>query len=126
MKAWSALLVLTLTVAAAMGAPNDSQWDARFGPSGVLGTVGTIGIRGTDGFVGGNFSHAGGIPATNIACCSGGQWSDVGGLSAGEWTSVSEPVPGDGSALTVLHAGGGLPAAGLYRVRTRAMQAMMP
>jgi len=52
----------------------NDNWDGRFGPPGVGGTVVTIAINADDVYVGGTFTTSGGINATNIA-----RWNPRGG-----------------------------------------------
>ncbi len=46
--------------------PGDEGWDLRFGPAGVNGVVYTVAVSGSDVYVGGRFTVAGGISANNV------------------------------------------------------------
>ncbi|HSH15326.1 MAG TPA: ATP-dependent metallopeptidase FtsH/Yme1/Tma family protein, partial [Verrucomicrobiae bacterium] len=69
---------LTLVGVAHAAVPGDEQWDDRFGPWGVFGTVGVIAMGTNEMIIGGNFTHAGAIPASNIARWNGRTWSALG------------------------------------------------
>lgn len=69
---------LTFLGVARAAVPGDEQWDDRFGPWGVFGTVGVIAMGTNEMIIGGNFTHAGAIPASNIARWNGRTWSALG------------------------------------------------
>ena len=71
------LMVASLFSRATAGTADDN-WDARFSPPGVNSTVAAIAVNGDDVYVGGTFTQAGGINATNIA-----RWNRRQGWSAG-------------------------------------------
>lgn len=59
------------------------------GSSGSGPDVFSLAVSGTNLYVGGQFSAAGGISATNIACWNGSSWSALGsGISGGEFSGV--------------------------------------
>lgn len=83
MKYWTAQLgffqlLLILGYALVAGAATeDDNWDARFTPPGVNSTVAAVAVSGDDVYVGGTFTAAGSISATNIA-----RWNRHTGWSA--------------------------------------------
>ncbi|MEQ8845886.1 MAG: GC-type dockerin domain-anchored protein [Phycisphaerales bacterium] len=112
---------LTLLVCAALAwvAPAFAQCDPGFAP---LGSLSAEGVDGTvramavfdDGagpalYVGGDFSAAGGAPASNIARWDGSAWSAVGGGTNGTVLTLTVFDDGSGPAL---YAGGWFTTAG--------------
>src|SRR5207237_6392188 len=59
-------------------APGDENWDDRFNPPGTNGIVYAIAVSGSDVYVGGNFTTAGGVSAHYIAKWNGSTWSALG------------------------------------------------
>src|SRR4030095_5661277 len=75
------VMVLTSAVMmpfALLAAPGDEFWDDRFDALGIDGEVSAIAVMGRDVFVGGQFSKAGNIAATNIARWDGTNWWALG------------------------------------------------
>ena len=73
------LILLTSIVAfVAQTCAADGYWDARFGALGLLGGVNTVAVSGTNVYVGGSFTKAGSVNATNIARWNGTSWSALG------------------------------------------------
>src|SRR5262245_54109383 len=98
-------MTLTFPVASRPSSPDDAYWDERFGPIGVDKQVNAIVTIGNALYVGGDFTLAGGIAATNIAMWDGARWSALGiGLNG----SVNAMAT-DGN---ILYAGGGFTSAG--------------
>ncbi|MBL0232095.1 MAG: T9SS type A sorting domain-containing protein [Chitinophagaceae bacterium] len=56
----------------------DENWDPNFAVPGVNGPVFTVLVDGTDVYVGGNFTLAGGIAVVNVAKWNGSVWSSLG------------------------------------------------
>jgi len=56
----------------------EGYWDNRFGPMGINDKVWAIAVSGSAVYVGGCFSHAGGVPANYIARWDGSSWSALG------------------------------------------------
>src|SRR5436190_3746869 len=54
------LIAMALLPASLLAAPGDENWDDRFGPLGVDGNVNAIAVNGTNVYVGGAFTRAGG------------------------------------------------------------------
>jgi trimeric autotransporter adhesin len=74
------LLVSVLAFATRAGA-GDENWDARFHlppEQGVNGTVNAVAVSGSNVYVGGYFTKAGTVNATNIARWDGASWSALG------------------------------------------------
>ncbi len=67
--------------------PGDENWDDRFALPGIGGSnshINAIAVSGTDIYVGGQFSRAGGVVASSIAKWDGSQWSALGsGVTGG-------------------------------------------
>src|SRR3954451_17959999 len=59
-------------------APGDENWDPRFNLPGVNNYVYAIAISGSDVYVGGRFTTAGGVAANSIARWDGSNWSALG------------------------------------------------
>src|SRR2546422_511240 len=55
-------------------APTQGFWDPRFGDFGAEGTIYAIAVSATDVYVGGSFTTAGGVIATNIVRWDGSTW----------------------------------------------------
>jgi hypothetical protein len=68
--------------APAAKSPAQQGWDTRFG-SALNGTVRAIAVKGTDVYVAGDFTVAGGVAANRIARWDGSQWHPLGsGMNA--------------------------------------------
>lgn len=59
-------------------AANDEYWSDEFAPPGVNGTIYAVAVYKGDLIVGGSFSLAGGVPASNIARWDGVEWHALG------------------------------------------------
>jgi hypothetical protein len=100
-----AVLALAPWFYCAVAGSEDINWDDRFGPIGVDNQINAIALIGKVLYVAGDFTHAGGGGATNIAMWDGLRWS---GLGSGINSSVNT-LATDG---LVLYAGGGFTTAG--------------
>jgi len=58
--------------------PDDVRWKGGYEFGGIVGEVYAVAVHGTDVYVGGQFSLAGGTPASNIAKWNGTTWSALG------------------------------------------------
>lgn len=76
------LLAMVMAFAARSRAA-DGYWDARFSPwpggRGLSGSVTAVAVSGSNVYVGGLFTMAGSVNATNIARWNGSNWSALGG-----------------------------------------------
>ena len=77
------ILILLLGVGlfahrAATASPTDARWQPDFGPAGVNGPVYAAYTQGTNLYVGGRFTLAGGVPARNVARFDGHRWYPLG------------------------------------------------
>lgn len=92
-----------------LGSPsNGGYWDARFGWPGGQGFQGyltALAVSGTEVYVGGNFTMAGSVMATNIAKWNGRTWSALGG-------GVNDTVYAIAARGTDVYAGGKFTRAG--------------
>jgi hypothetical protein len=84
---------------------DDANWDPRFAGAGVNNTVRALAWDGTNLYVGGDFSSAGGVAASRIARWNGTNWSTLG---SGMNNQV-EALAWDGTGL---YAGGFFTTAG--------------
>lgn len=74
-----AIVLTALGVSMARADSMDAYWESHFSlPPGVNGEVIALAGRGTDLFVGGDFTLAGGLPATGIARWDGTNWFPLG------------------------------------------------
>jgi len=71
--------VLALIGMSAQATQDSRFWDSKIGEPGVNGPVTAVAVKGSELYIGGYFSQAGGLPATNIAKWDGTNWSGVGG-----------------------------------------------
>lgn len=85
---------------------SDSQWQPDFCPPGVDGPIYAAYSQGTNLYVGGQFTHAGGVPARNVARFDGHRWYPVGEGIDGPVRSLA----GDYNGL--VYAGGSFTRAG--------------
>lgn len=104
-----------------IGLWNGARWDALAPGAGqrasafVNGDVMAIALVGKDIYVGGRFTRAGGVAATNIACWDGLNWSALGkGLGGETYDSVNALAFGEG----YLYAGGFFSRAGSLAVQS--------
>ncbi len=68
---------------------NGTSWSSLGGVSGQYGgSVNALAIRGTNLFVGGSFTNAGGVAANNIAVWNGSSWSTLGAGVGGPYDTV--------------------------------------
>ncbi len=58
--------------------PGDMYWDSRFNVLGTNGDVYALAVSGSDVYVGGHFTMAGGVSANYIAKWNGSNWSRLG------------------------------------------------
>src|SRR6266550_6862389 len=72
------LLLASIAPSQAKAEPADEHWDDRFCYPGIYGNVYAVQVIGSNLYVGGDFSDAGGVGASNIAKWDGRKWSDVG------------------------------------------------
>ena len=102
-------IILNITASAmafaARSCAGDGYWDARFGGQGVNGMVNAVAVSGSDVYVGGSFTRAGSVNATNIAKWNGSNWSALGG-------GVNNQVYAIAVQGTNVYAGGKFTAAG--------------
>ena len=77
-RAFLSCLLVSLLPAAAIA--EDPRWDDRFGFPGVNGLVKAAAWHGGRLYIGGDFTEAGGAPASGLACWDGRRWSDPGPL----------------------------------------------
>ncbi|HXT39023.1 MAG TPA: hypothetical protein VN887_03280, partial [Candidatus Angelobacter sp.] len=101
-----AMVVLPVRLLAVAG---DENWDDRFGPLGVDGNVNAIAVNGTNVYVGGAFTQAGGSNILNLARWDGRSWSALG---AGISNSPNPYVYALAASGTDLYAGGAFTVAG--------------
>lgn len=96
-------LALPCVVVAAAG---DENWDARFTETNAPDAlVGSLAFNGTNLYVGGSFTHAGGVAVNQIAMWDGHQWTALG-------SGVSGPVWAIAVQGTNVFVGGGFSSAG--------------
>src|SRR6266571_1114975 len=89
-------------------AAGDEHWDRQFGVAGCDNSVASVATNGTDIYIAGFFTLAGGTLANHIARWDGSRWSTLGGGMAGVGTFVyGLAVQGSN-----LYAGGGFTNAG--------------
>src|SRR5690242_15460298 len=100
------IVILPLRLLAAAG---DENWDDRFGPLGVDANVNAIAVNGTNVYVGGAFTQAGGSNILNLARWNGRSWSALG---AGISNSPNPYVYALAASGTDLYAGGAFTVAG--------------
>lgn len=83
----------------------DEQWDTRFLPPGLSESTAfpsTIAANGSEVYVGGIFTSAGGVPANSIAKWDGHNWYALGsGLSGGQPYSRVNAIAVSGTSLYV-------------------------
>lgn len=84
----------------------DVNWDGHFGLPGTNGPVYALAMVGTDLYVGGAFTLAGGVPATNIAKWDGTNWTALAG------GGTNAPVRALAVGGTDLYIGGDFTTAG--------------
>jgi len=86
------------------------------GHSCLILSVYAISVSGTDVYVGGGFTNAGGIPASGIAKWNGSSWSPLGSGTHGYFFgfAVSGPVSDLAISGSDLYAGGGFSTAGCH------------
>ena len=72
------MLLASAVACAALTCAADGYWDARFGGQGLDGIVNAVAVGGTNVYVGGSFTKAGSVNATNIARWDGTGWSALG------------------------------------------------
>jgi hypothetical protein len=84
-------------------ASGDENWDDRFTPPGVDPTeVGVIAVNGSDVYVGGFFTMAGGVTVNHIARWDGNKWSALGnGVGAGQLTATVYDIAFQGNDVYV-------------------------
>lgn len=86
---------------------NGSTWSALDGGvggaiSGIVPTLRGIAVSGSDVYVGGRFTTAGGLPASHVAKWDGASWSPLGsGLSGGTNFGMVHAVAADGNDVYV-------------------------
>jgi len=78
----------------AMAADPDDAWFTNFKINGVPKSVNAVAISGSDVYVGGVFTTAGGIPANYIAKWDGASWSALGTGLNGPVSSQSIVISG--------------------------------
>ena len=91
---------------------DDIYWDDRFASPGVLGgqhSVHTLAVIGTDLYVAGDFTSAGGMNVNNIAKWDGTQWSAL-GSGMNYWVSALAAIGTDLYAGGVFTNAGGVSA----------------
>lgn len=89
---------------------NGTSWDSIGTPvSGTFRSIRAIAVSGTDIYVGGEFTTAGGSPANRIARWNGSQWSSLG---VGVGDSILNGVNGIAILGDTLMVGGSFPTAG--------------
>lgn len=88
----------------AMWRTDESKWEGLSG--GINGVVNAILVRGTDIYVAGAFSMAGGLPANNVARWNGASWSSFGQGVGGQVNALALSPDG-----VKLYAGGGFTTA---------------
>ena len=93
----------------ALSEPADIFWDSIFVPTGVNGEVRSVAVNGTDVYVGGTFTMAGGASASHIARWNGTRWSALG-------TGLNSAALAIAMMGTDVYAGGGFDTAGGIRV----------
>src|SRR5204863_328011 len=83
--------------------PGDENWDGRFAFPGTDYNVNAIAISGTDVYMGGYFTTAGGTPATRIARwdATTNQWYPLGGGTSGGGTDVVYAIATSGMDVYV-------------------------
>jgi trimeric autotransporter adhesin len=87
--------------------PGDEHWDVRFGPSGTENTILTVMRHGTNVYVAGFFSMAGGVNATNVARWDGQDWHAMGpGIGRAEGSLLLSYVYSLATDGTHIYAGG--------------------
>ena len=87
--------------------PGDEHWDVRFGPSGTENTMLTVMRSGTNVYVAGFFSMAGGVNATNVARWDGQDWHPMGpGIGRAEGSLLLSYVYSLATDGTHIYAGG--------------------
>lgn len=126
LPALAASAALLGTVASTNGQPCIPHWDNAIGQPGFSGSSSYVAWmltfddgtgRGEELYVGGHFTHAGGVPASNIARWNGQEWSPVGAGIGGEFVD-SLAVFDDGSGSgPMLYAGGYFSTAGGVEAR---------
>ncbi len=72
------LLWMALSTTNSSAAVGDQNWDDRFAPTGVGGSVLAVAVSGTNLYVGGNFGGAFDVPAAGIVKWNGRSWSALG------------------------------------------------
>jgi hypothetical protein len=85
----------------------DENWDDRFGPPGTNGTVYAILVNGSNVYIGGRFSTAGTVKASNIA-----RWNS----DTKQWSDISNGLGGAVYALAV--SGDEVYAGGIFMTNT--------
>ena len=110
-SAFCCLLALGLTPNLPAQTFSDSNWISL--GSGVNGPVYALAVSGSNLYVGGSFTTAGGVPATNIALWNGSYWTNLGsGISLGGYNPGGNGVFALALSGTNLYAGGGFVMAG--------------
>jgi len=117
-SAFCCLLALGLTPNLPAQTFSDSNWISL--GSGVNGPVYALAVSGSNLYVGGSFTTAGGVPATNIAQWNGSYWTNLGsGIAQGGDYPNGNGVFALAVSGTNLYAGGsfitagGIPAASI-------------
>ena len=103
------ILFASIVVLAAQTAAAGGYWDARFGGQGLNGIVNAVAVSGTNVYVGGSFTRAGSVNATNIARWDGTGWSALG-------NGVNNQVYAIAVQGAQVYAGGKLTQAGSVNV----------
>jgi trimeric autotransporter adhesin len=105
-KAGFLALALAVLPCAAGAADGDESWDAQFTETNAPnGLVGALAFSGTNLYVGGDFTNAGGVTVNRIAMWDGHQWTALG-------SGVSGPVWAIAVQGTNVFVGGGFSSAG--------------
>src|SRR5687767_11491679 len=95
--------------------PGDEHWDVRFGPSGTENTILTVMRHGTNVYVAGFFSMAGGVNATNVARWDGQDWHAMGpGIGRAEGSLLLSYVYSLATDGTHIYAGGQFTNSGAF------------